>query len=209
MDFDERQLYLGTFKASVADRWLSLSQADRRRHIYVIGQTGSGKTTFLNSCILQDILSGRGYPFRWNTCVRHQGRHYDLAIAPDYVFGIEQEQDDGATKRRYYFVEIDRGTMPVTRRDIRQSSIMRKVRSYTDSFERSVPTKRFGISRFQVLFIVKSDQRMADIQAAIKTSDLPSLPAGLFLFRWRDGTQAPLPFSEIWTNLKGKAMSLF
>ncbi len=63
MNFDESQLYLGTFKASVSDRWLSLSQADRRRHIYVIGQTGSGKTTFLNNCILQDILSGRGFAF--------------------------------------------------------------------------------------------------------------------------------------------------
>jgi len=63
MNFDEQQLYLGTFKASVNDRWLSLSQPDRRRHIYVIGQTGSGKSTFINNCILQDILAGRGFAF--------------------------------------------------------------------------------------------------------------------------------------------------
>lgn len=63
MTFDEQQLYLGTFKASVNERWLSLSQPDRRRHIYVIGQTGSGKSTLLNNCILQDVLSGRGLAF--------------------------------------------------------------------------------------------------------------------------------------------------
>ena len=63
MTFDEQQLYLGTFKASVNDRWLSLSQPDRRRHMYVIGQTGSGKSTLLNNCILQDVLSGRGLAF--------------------------------------------------------------------------------------------------------------------------------------------------
>ena len=63
MTFDEKQLYLGTFKASVNDRWLSLSQPDRRRHMYVIGQTGSGKSTLLNNCILQDVLSGRGFAF--------------------------------------------------------------------------------------------------------------------------------------------------
>jgi len=63
MNFDEHQLYLGTFKASVNDRWLSLSQPDRRRHMYVIGQTGSGKSTLLNNCILQDVLSGRGLAF--------------------------------------------------------------------------------------------------------------------------------------------------
>jgi len=63
MTFDEQQLYLGTFKASVNDRWLSLSQPDRRRHMYVVGQTGSGKSTLLNNCILQDVLSGRGLAF--------------------------------------------------------------------------------------------------------------------------------------------------
>lgn len=63
MNFDTEQLYLGTLKASVEDRWLSLSQADRRRHMYVIGQTGSGKSTLLNNLILQDVLSGRGFAF--------------------------------------------------------------------------------------------------------------------------------------------------
>lgn len=63
MNFDTQQLYLGTLKASTTDRWLSLSQVDRRRHMYVIGQTGSGKSTLLNNCILQDVLSGRGLAF--------------------------------------------------------------------------------------------------------------------------------------------------
>ena len=50
-------------KASIDERWLSLSQSDRRRHIYVIGQTGSGKSTFLTNCMLQDIAAGRGFAF--------------------------------------------------------------------------------------------------------------------------------------------------
>lgn len=63
MSFDFQQLYIGTLKASVTERWLCLSQADRRRHMYVIGQTGSGKSTLLNNCILQDVMSGRGFAF--------------------------------------------------------------------------------------------------------------------------------------------------
>ena len=63
MNFNEEQLYIGTFRAAVDDRWLSLAQHDRRRHMYVIGQTGSGKSTLLNSCILQDILTNRGFAF--------------------------------------------------------------------------------------------------------------------------------------------------
>lgn len=63
MSFNQDQLYIGTLKASVTDRWLSLSRHDRRRHIYAIGQTGSGKSTLLTNCILQDVLSGRGFAF--------------------------------------------------------------------------------------------------------------------------------------------------
>jgi len=51
-NFNEEQLYIGTLKAAVNDRWLSLGQADRRKHMYVIGQTGSGKSTLMNNCIL-------------------------------------------------------------------------------------------------------------------------------------------------------------
>lgn len=53
-------LCLGYKTSSVDGEFLALSQDDRRRHVYVIGQTGSGKTTFLKTCILQDILTGRG-----------------------------------------------------------------------------------------------------------------------------------------------------
>ncbi|QQS60928.1 MAG: type IV secretion system DNA-binding domain-containing protein [Candidatus Moraniibacteriota bacterium] len=37
-----------------------LSQADRRRHLYVIGQTGVGKSVFLTELIKQDVREGRG-----------------------------------------------------------------------------------------------------------------------------------------------------
>ena len=63
-NLDTSCLYLGTKLSSVSnDRWFSLSEEDRRRHIYVIGQTGSGKSTFLRSCIIQDIELGRGLAF--------------------------------------------------------------------------------------------------------------------------------------------------
>ncbi len=55
------QLHLGYLNSRVDEALLSLSQEDRRRHVYVIGQTGSGKTTFLKSCILQDTMSGQGF----------------------------------------------------------------------------------------------------------------------------------------------------
>ena len=38
----------------------TLTQEDRRRHMYVVGQTGTGKSTLLKDIIKQDILAGRG-----------------------------------------------------------------------------------------------------------------------------------------------------
>lgn len=60
MNETTKQLHLGYRASSTTDELLSVSQEDRRRHVYVIGQTGSGKTTFLKSCLLQDLALGRG-----------------------------------------------------------------------------------------------------------------------------------------------------
>ena len=39
---------------------VSLSEHDRRRHLYVIGKTGTGKSTLLLSLLLADLHRGRG-----------------------------------------------------------------------------------------------------------------------------------------------------
>ena len=40
-----------------------LSDADRRRHIYIIGQTGTGKSGLLENLGLQDMLDGKGFAY--------------------------------------------------------------------------------------------------------------------------------------------------
>jgi type IV secretory pathway TraG/TraD family ATPase VirD4 len=57
---DQFHSALGTRDASHQEEYFSLTQDDRRRHVYVVGQTGTGKTTLLESLILQDIHAGRG-----------------------------------------------------------------------------------------------------------------------------------------------------
>ncbi len=37
-----------------------LSEAERRKHLYVLGITGKGKSKFLEGLVIQDILAGRG-----------------------------------------------------------------------------------------------------------------------------------------------------
>jgi len=69
-------------------------------------------------------------PFRWKTTVHAQGQAYDISIVPDYVFGLEYLDEPEGKNKAFFFVEVDRATMPVVRRDIMQTSFLRKMQSY-------------------------------------------------------------------------------
>lgn len=62
MAFDDGHTHsaIGSREASPTGEHFTLTQDDRRRHVYIIGQTGTGKSTLLQSLILQDIQLGRG-----------------------------------------------------------------------------------------------------------------------------------------------------
>lgn len=53
--------YIGQYMGyGGSSQFLSLSETDRMRHIYMIGKTGSGKSTLLKNLIMQDIHRGEG-----------------------------------------------------------------------------------------------------------------------------------------------------
>lgn len=140
------------------------------------------------------------YPFRWQTQIWHHGERHNFAIVPDFVFGIKHESG----RERYYFVEIDRGTMPISRRDIRQSSFMRKILSYADTFERGLVKKRFGIKGFQVLTVTTSEKRIKEITKSIANLPEKNFLPNTFLFKTKDSDQVRFPFHSDWQNWKGK-----
>lgn len=146
------------------------------------------------------------YPFRWKTRILHSGESQDVALVPDYVFGIRNSK---AGTERYYFVEIDRGTMPVTRRDIRQTSYLRKILSYVDTLERGLAQRRFGIKGFQVLTVTTSKARIKAIQAAVEKRPAKTFAAKTFLFKPKASPQGTLPFHSEWQNWKGRACDIF
>ena len=68
------------------------------------------------------ILSGAGSPASLRA--QHEGQLVDLAVIPDAVFGLDFSVE---RKRKYFFLEADRATMPVVRRDLDQTSFVRKL----------------------------------------------------------------------------------
>jgi hypothetical protein len=56
-------------------------------------------------------------PVLMRVCVSHNGDSQEVGVIPDVIFGIAFR--DGS--RRCFMVEIDRGTMPISRSDLRQT----------------------------------------------------------------------------------------
>ncbi len=121
-------------------------------------------------------------PFRWQTRINWNNEWHDIAIVPDAVFGIEYIDKPEGKNKAYFFVEIDRGAMPILRRDIRQTSFSRKMHSYADTFERKLHSENFGIKNFRVLTVTTSQERIETMIGAFESEVADIAPVGMFLF---------------------------
>ena len=69
--------------------------------------------------------------FRWTVDLPGKRR---VSVIPDKVFALELTKTDGRVERAHYFLEADRGTMPIERRDFRQSCVMKKLKAYEATY---------------------------------------------------------------------------
>ena len=113
--------------------------------------------------------------FRWNVTVAGQ----KLSAVPDRVFALEFEGSDGNPRRSYFFLEADRGTMPVIRKDFAQTSFYRKLVAYEATWTQSLHQKLFGFHRFRVLTVTTSAKR---VESLIEACSKLKTGHGLFLF---------------------------
>ena len=76
-------------------------------------------------------------------------------VVPDALFGLEYR---GADRARYRFsaVEVDRGTMPVVRRDGRQTSYQAKLAAYVDAIMARSHKEHLGLPNLLVLTVTEA-----------------------------------------------------
>jgi hypothetical protein len=103
-------------------------------------------------------------PFRWTVDLPGKRR---VGVVPDKVFALEVTQPDGRIERTHYFLEADRGTMPIERRDLRQSCLLRKLKAYEATQTTQVYRTRLGAERFRVLITCPQKERVDHIREAI------------------------------------------
>jgi hypothetical protein len=127
--------------------------------------------------------SDKRNPFSFRLKIPHNGSVHEVGLIPDLVFGLMFP--DGS--RRCFMVEIDRGTMPVVRSDIRQTSYERKMRAYLAAHTTKLHEQHFGWKTFRILTITTDNHRMDSMTAELKRLCVPHGPASsLFYFNIRE-----------------------
>lgn len=144
--------------------------------------------------LAEQHLAKANRPFRWK--VNASGKR--LTAAPDRVFALERPSGDGALVRTYFFLEADRGTMPVIRKRLSQTSFYRKLVAYEATWTEGIHEKHLGFNRFRVITVTTSAVR---VQSLIDACSKLERGHGLFLFTERTILEKEILF-HVWQSGK-------
>lgn len=144
-------------------------------------------------------------PFAMHVRVSADGIMHDIGLVPDLAFGLRFP--DGS--RRCFFVEIDRGTMPVIRSHVSQTSFQRKVRAYLTAQATRLHERQFGWKSFRVLTVTTEPARIRSMIDAARIANITgSIGAALFLFTTRNDVRCNSPLESNWITGLGQAAAL-
>ena len=146
-------------------------------------------------------LQSKHNDFQWNVKVPDHG--VTLGVVPDRVFALEYPDQVGETERVYFFLEADRGTMPVVRSGLTQTSFYRKLLAYEATWTQKVHQRKLGIHRFRVLTVTTNTMRVTSLLEACSRLKRGH---GLFLFADRTVLEND-PFSLVWQCGKSAKIS--
>ena len=143
-------------------------------------------------------------PFRWKVSLNSNTR---IGVVPDCVFGLEFADQPPDRNRAYFFLEADRGTMPIARNGLHHSSFHRKFLAYEATWLQELHRKHFEFHRFRVLTVTTSTDRLTHLVEACRQLDRGQ---GLFLFTDLNSFHAiPDPLTLLWQSVRsGQAIRL-
>ena len=134
-------------------------------------------------------------PFQWRVKLADGTK---LGVIPDTVFALEYAGQNGQVQRAHFFLEADRGTMPVVRKHLAQTSFFRKLLAYEATWADKVHQRHLGIQRFRVLTVTTIADR---VQSLLKACAELKRGHGLFLFADTSVLEKDL-FATVWRNGK-------
>lgn len=119
--------------------------------------------------ISEEALEARHHsPARWKVQLRQNAQRITHFIEPDGLFALKFP--DKPDEEIGVILEVDRGTMPVTRKSLQRSSIQRKLLAYETLWKQDFFKRAYGWKRVRVLFVVTNPNAAARIQKISHTS---------------------------------------
>jgi protein involved in plasmid replication-relaxation len=145
-------------------------------------------------------------PFRWQVEVRHDGKPYRLGVEPDRVFGLRFEDAPENRRHAYFFLEADRGTMPIARSGLAQTSFFRKLLAYQETWRRELHKTHLGLPNFRVLTVAASKERVEHLVEACRS--ISGGGSRLFLFTDKESLGRGDSLRHEWINGRGEGAPL-
>jgi hypothetical protein len=110
----------------------------------------------------KDTLKGRKLPKAFHARVRCRGREMRIPVVPDLIARLRV-----GDRESILLIEADRGTMPVRRRGLNQSSIHRKLAAYARLLCGRTLRRSFPGARPYAAFICENGERQLSIEALL------------------------------------------
>jgi hypothetical protein len=144
-------------------------------------------------------------PFRWQVEVCQSGKLHRLGVEPDKVFGLRFEGAPENRRHAFFFLEADRGTMPVIRKGLAQTSFLRKLLAYQETWRRRLHKSHLGLPNFRVLTVTTSRERVEKLVDTCR-----SLFGGsrIFLFTDKESLDCEDILSHDWVDGRGELVGL-
>jgi len=161
---------------SVSDSLISIESACKKSGIRFVGEE-----EILDSLPAAEIASR----IQWRVGIKSGTATEKVGVIPDALFAIDRAGSADSSRRLFFFLESDRGTMPIHRKSLQLSSIRRKALAYAQSRRSKILKERFDMPGFQVLFVTHSRNRLEGIreESQASTNDRAS---SLFLYATDD-----------------------
>jgi hypothetical protein len=141
-------------------------------------------------------------PATWRVRIPGKG---GVGITPDAIFGLQFLDRPEGQNRTYFFLEADRGSMPVVRSAFTQTAIYKKLLAYHATASQGLHTKLFGFQAFRVLTVTASPERGRVKTMVAACQKLQGLH-GIFLFTDETSFLADDALSHEWVNGRGEGV---
>jgi hypothetical protein len=147
-------------------------------------------------------------PLRWSVDKVIMGRKETFSVVPDGLFGLVFPDDTAA----YFVLEVDRGTIPLLRKDVPgtpawRKSISYKLSTYWEGWKAQQHVSQFGVKQVRVAMVTSSPERVRNMLTVVGELT-EGKGTNFFLFVDKAALAASNPLSVEWTTGKGERVKL-